>query len=68
MLMSDPNMWAIVHDRWIDWFINNTKWIIKRYSKYKWHKQNERIIKKYSLLLKRLNEIKIEIETEDTDE
>lgn len=62
MLMNDPTLWAIIHERGIDWFISNTKWIIKRYSKYKWVKHNERIVKRYSKLLYRLYEIKKELD------
>lgn len=52
MLIFDIyNIKQIINDKWLDWYIENTKWIIKRYSSYDNNKANRLIVDKYSRLL-----------------
>lgn len=56
MILSDANIQQIIADRGIDWLIDNTQKIIKRYSKQPyayWF-----VVKRYSKLLKKLMDIK----------
>lgn len=56
MILNEANIQQIIADRGIDWIIDNTQKIIKRYSKQPyayWF-----VVKRYSKLLKKLMDIK----------
>ncbi len=58
MILTDINIHQIIADRGLDWLIDNTKGIIKRYSKQP-HAYGV-VVKRYSKLLKKLYKIKAE--------
>jgi len=65
MILSDNNIRDIIDDRWLDRLIENTKSIIRRYSKQPyayWF-----VVKRYSKLLSKLTKIKEEQEIVGTN-
>jgi len=56
MILTEINIHQIIADRGIDWLIDNTQKIIKRYSKQK--VRYDDVVKRYSKLLTRIYCIK----------
>lgn len=66
MILSDANIQQIIADRGLDWLIDNTQKIIKRYSKQPyayWF-----VVKRYSKLLKKLMYIKDQEKSSGTNQ